>query len=99
VVAEAMACSTPVLVSNKVNIWREVEASQAGLVEPDMEEGTANLIRGYYALSDAERASMASAARMGFLRHFDIEVAARDLARAIGFLLDSSITHPAFSKI
>ncbi len=88
VVAEAMACSTPVLVSNKVNIWREVEASHAGLVEADTADGTRNLIRRFFTLSAEERARMRNCAREGFLRYFDIEVAGRDFAREIGFLRD-----------
>jgi len=85
VVAEAMACFTPTLVSNKVNIWREVEASGCGLVEPDSIEGTRNLIRRFVALPATDRAKMASNARSGFLKYFDIEVTARHFARAIGF--------------
>jgi glycosyltransferase involved in cell wall biosynthesis len=89
VVAEAMACSTPVLVSDKVNIWREVEASGSGLVEPDTLDGTRNLIRRFHALSPAERDAMSRNARSGFLKYFDIEVTARDFARAIGFESDA----------
>jgi glycosyltransferase involved in cell wall biosynthesis len=85
VVAEAMACSTPVLVSNKVNIWREVEASGCGLVEPDSVDGTRNLIRRFLAQSATSLASMQRSARSAFLTHFDIEVTANDFARAIGF--------------
>ncbi|MGB7547699.1 MAG: glycosyltransferase [Terracidiphilus sp.] len=84
VVAEAMACSTPVLVSDKVNIWREVEAARAGLVEPDTADGTLNLIRRFCALSVEERARMAEAARQGFLQYFDVRASARDLIRIIG---------------
>jgi len=83
VVAEAMACSTPVLISNKVNIWRKVDSSQGGLVEPDTLEGTQNLIRRFMALSTEERALMRRAARMGFLRHFDVEATAADLLQLI----------------
>ena len=32
VVVEALACGKPVLISNQVNIWKEVEAQQAGLI-------------------------------------------------------------------
>jgi glycosyltransferase involved in cell wall biosynthesis len=33
-IVEAMACGVPVAISDKVNIWREVEAAGAGLVAP-----------------------------------------------------------------
>jgi glycosyltransferase involved in cell wall biosynthesis len=90
VVAEAMACSTAVLVSDKVNIWREVKEAEAGLVEPDTADGTCNLIRRFYALSAEERARMAACARQGFLRYFDVEGAAREFASAIGFFREGS---------
>jgi len=83
VVAEAMACSTPVLISNKVNIWREVESSQSGFTEPDTLEGTRNLIRRFLALSQEERALMRKLARQGFLRHFDVKAGVADLLQLI----------------
>ena len=85
VVAEAMACGTPVLVSNKVNIWHEVDAYHAGLVEPDTVAGARSLIRRFLALSPEEREQMSRNGRAGFFKYFDIEVTARDFARAIGF--------------
>jgi glycosyltransferase involved in cell wall biosynthesis len=91
VVAEAMACSTPVLISNKVNIWREVEASRAGLVQPDTLEGTRRLIQGFFELPVTDRTCMSMNARAGFLKYFDIEVTARDFAIAIGFERDEAI--------
>ena len=33
-VIEAMACGLPVVISDQVNIWREVDAAGAGLVVP-----------------------------------------------------------------
>ena len=68
VVAEAMACATPVLISNKVNIWREVEASRGGLVEADSIDGTRNLIRRFLALSISARVEMRRNARAGSSR-------------------------------
>lgn len=81
VVAESMACSTPVLISDKVNIWREVVSSEAGLVEPDTLEGTRNLIRKFSSLSEEERSRMKRSARRGFLKHFAIEATSKDLLR------------------
>ena len=41
VVAEALACGTPALISNKVNIWREVQRRGAGIVGADDLDGPA----------------------------------------------------------
>jgi len=87
VVAEAMACSTPVLLSDKVNIWREVVRSGGGLVESDTFEGTCNLIRRFWSLSSSERAKMRQAARTGFERQFDIRGTAEDILLAIDEVL------------
>lgn len=83
VVAEAMACRKPVLITDKVNIWREVEASGAGLVGRDDLPGTRDLLERFLALSPAERAVMGERAREAFLARFSIEGAAADLAAAL----------------
>lgn len=88
VVAEAMACSTPVLVSDKVNIWREIQSANAGMAEPDDLAGTRRLITHFCSLSQGRREQMGDAARSAFLRHFDIEAATRDLLRVIGPALE-----------
>jgi glycosyltransferase involved in cell wall biosynthesis len=53
-VVEAMACRVPVVISNRVNIWREVESAGAGLVtECDVDSCAAALLT---ALKNNERA-------------------------------------------
>lgn len=71
-VVEALACGTPVLISDKVNIWREVEADGAALVESDTLDGTRRLLERWLALPAPERAAMAAAARPLFRERFDI---------------------------
>lgn len=79
VVAEAMACATPVLITDKVNIWREVKESGGGIVESDTVDGTIAMIERLLALPPAEHAAMRSRARAGFERYFEIETTARRL--------------------
>lgn len=79
VVAEALASSTPVLISNKVNIWREIEGASAGIVEEDTLEGTRRLLEKWVGLSETERSTMAQRARECFLQYFDINAAAECL--------------------
>lgn len=70
-VAEALACGRPVLISNKVNIWREVEGSGAGLVDDDDEAGTERMLRRFLALDETGKAAMSMAARACFEANFD----------------------------
>jgi glycosyltransferase involved in cell wall biosynthesis len=44
VVAEACSVRTPVLLTNKVNLWREIESSNAGYVAEDTHEGISSLL-------------------------------------------------------
>jgi glycosyltransferase involved in cell wall biosynthesis len=71
VVPEALACGLPVLITDKVNIWREIERAGAGLVEPDTEEGATALLRHWLALTESERADMRVCARKCFADNFD----------------------------
>jgi glycosyltransferase involved in cell wall biosynthesis len=73
VVAEALACGVPVLISNKVNIWKEVLEENAGFVEDDTLEGTKALLRKWYSLSNKEKDKMRINAKKCFNKHFNIE--------------------------
>jgi glycosyltransferase involved in cell wall biosynthesis len=69
-VVEALACGTPVLISDKVQIWREIAESGAGLVEPDTMEGTQELLRRWLELTPGARESMRSAATRCYEQRF-----------------------------
>jgi glycosyltransferase involved in cell wall biosynthesis len=79
VVAEALASGTPVLISNKVNIWREIQAAGAGIVEDDTLEGTVRLLESWSKLTDLERRDMAEKAKSCFLQNFEIKAAVESL--------------------
>ncbi len=78
-VAEALACGVPVLISDKVNIWREIEQSGAGLVAPDTKAGTSDLLQRWLCLSEQERQVMGCHAAECFAEHFEIHQAAQSL--------------------
>ncbi len=70
-VAEALSCSLPVLISDKVNIFEEVNREGAGFVASDTLAGTSDLIGNWIALPPGERSRMRLAARRCFENHFN----------------------------
>ncbi len=85
-VAEALACGTPVLLSDKINIAPEIAADHAGYVEPDTLEGTERLLRRWIGTAVPERAQMAANALACFDQRYDL----RENIRAIHDLFLSS---------
>ena len=73
VVAEAMALGKPLLITDKVNIWREVEADGAGIVVKDDLEDVAGGLQRALALTTEERERMGAAARRSFENRYDLE--------------------------
>ena len=78
-VVEALACGTPVLVSDKVNIWREIEADGAGLAAGDTASGIDALLSRWFALSADERADLRRRARSSFESRYQIDHATTGL--------------------
>ena len=82
-VAEALGCGVPVLISNKVNIWREVESSGAGIVDEDDLLGTARLLKNWARLPVERKTAMRAAASRCFEQHFLIQRGAEQLHRVL----------------
>ena len=78
-VAEALACGTPVLVSTKVNIWREIVEAGAGLAEPDTLEGTRRLLARWLAMTPVEQAAVAGRAEQVFHERFSLRRSAESI--------------------
>lgn len=82
-VVEALACKKPVLISNKVNIWREIRQDGCGLVAPDTLAGTTSLLRDWLDLSAEKRAAMAQAARQTFEMRYTVRASAEALLKVL----------------
>lgn len=78
-VAEALGCGLPVLISDKVNIWREIEGDHAGFVAPDTLEGTRATLDRWLNASPGLRTHMAQQARKSFERRFTVDAMAHSL--------------------
>ena len=82
-VAEALACGTPVLISNKVNIWREIAEDQAGLVDDDDVAGTTRLLEQWLILPRERKDAMRRNAECSFRSRFEVTKAAQALIELI----------------
>lgn len=72
-VAEAMGCAKPVLISNKVNIWREIEAGGGGLVGNDDLAGTLDTLSRWLAMPPEQSEAMGRHAHTTFRERFTVE--------------------------
>jgi glycosyltransferase involved in cell wall biosynthesis len=82
-VAEALAVGTPVLLSQQVNIWREIVADGAGLAATDTAEGTTSLLEEWQRLTLDRRAAMRMHAADCYSRRFNINAVARSFIDVI----------------
>jgi glycosyltransferase involved in cell wall biosynthesis len=71
-VVEALACGVPVLITDKVNIWREVLACRAGFAESDNVAGITRLLKKWAEQPTVQIASMHTNARRCFCNQFDV---------------------------
>jgi len=82
-VAEAMACGLPVLISNQVNIWREIQQAEGGLIDMDTQEGTERLIEQWLTTPSDRWARMRANAKECFNQRFLIDRTADSFIEAM----------------
>lgn len=82
-VAEALACGVPVLISNQVNIWLEIQQANAGFVETDDLQGARSLLDRWLTVDRAVWEAMAANARTVFAERFQIDQTAESFIRAM----------------
>lgn len=82
-VVEALACKKPVLITDKVNIYREIENSGGGLVTGDTLEELTNLLRDWIKIPDWEKMKMGELAGDLYLSQFGVASAASKFQKEI----------------
>jgi glycosyltransferase involved in cell wall biosynthesis len=82
-VVEAMALARPVMITNKVNIWREIERDNAGIVVNDDIQHIAYGLRKMLMLQKEQRAIIGSNGRKSFLAQYDLANNAMHLLKLI----------------
>lgn len=75
-VVEALACSKPVLISNQINVWREIEQGGGGFVGDDTVQGIKRMLLQWVSLSASKRLEMSENALQVYERNYNVEQAA-----------------------
>lgn len=89
-VVESLACGIPVLISKKVNIWREIVDCEAGLATNDELESTYKMLCDFRALNSEQRQMMSRKAHECVELHFHVRSAALRLVQALQSTLNPS---------
>ena len=82
-VVEALSVGTPVLITEKVNIYREIVEAKAGLACEDTVEGVKVMISRWMAMNGLERETLAANATKCFLSNYEISRAAAHLINVL----------------
>lgn len=82
-VVEALACSKPVLISNQVNIWPEIEAEGAGIINTDNLSGVLHMLNNWLTLTNEQKEQMSGNALTAFNKHFTLNNIALEMIKVI----------------
>ena len=99
VVAEALACGLPVIISDKVNIWREVSSYWAGLVGDDTLDGTNATLGRWSELTMEEIAAVRVRSKKCFDALFNFEATSSKLLQIVEQLARSNSRYQAAAPI
>jgi len=80
-VVESLVAERPVLISNQVNIWPQIEKDHAGFVDEDTLAGTERLLRRWLELPTAKQQGMAANAYPCFQRNYSMKETAALIQR------------------
>jgi len=83
IIAESLACSIPVIITNKINIWQEIQESEAGFISPDDVSGITQSLQKWMVLDNAEKKRFGVNAKECFSKNFDINLSAKRFVEII----------------
>ena len=89
VVAEALGCGSLISISNKVNIFEEIEKEQAGIIFNDTKKETVRAINEWLKLNDEEKLTFRKNARILFDKKFNLKNNASKFANRLIYYLDN----------
>ncbi|OZI08576.1 glycosyl transferase family 1 [Siphonobacter sp. BAB-5385] len=72
-VIEAMACGKPVLISDQVNIWREIVSGGGGMICLDTQAGVQEMLSQWAQLSGSQKQQMNEGSRTTYHREFSVQ--------------------------
>lgn len=82
-VVEAMACGKPVLISNQINIWREIEKANAGLICQDNEDGILAMLKYWTNEAPNSKKMMGERAALVFQKNYAMDKAAERMIACV----------------
>lgn len=82
-IVEAMACAKAVLITDKVNIWREIESAEAGFVISDTEDAVYSLLSDWLSLSEDKKRVVSLNACKVYQQKFSTKEAVKAMLKAI----------------
>lgn len=83
VVAEALSFSLPVLTTNKVNIWQEVQDYNAGIIQNDDTKGINILVKKFLALNEDEKKQLKTNGLQCFEESFSKDAFKQDFLKLL----------------
>lgn len=83
VVAEALSCSIPVVTTDKVNIWREIEGSNAGSISKDNTDSFTKSLIQFVGEYEKNKNQYKENALFCFKNNFDIKLVAKSFTKII----------------
>lgn len=82
-VVEALACKKPVLITHQVNIWREIEKANAGIIVPDTEEGISKMLYQWVSTASEKKNLLNQNAFQAFSANFLIETSVKRMVASL----------------